>query len=209
MFKNSALTTLVVTTLFPLTVLADSPNWTFAEISYVSSEGSDSDIEPEGFEIAGSYGLGQWAFVDLRYLEEDGNGDFSFFGEKGKVELTRERLSLGGGAAWRVIESTDIYGRAAYENWSLDGKIKFDGSKLSDDDNENGYSIGAGVRSIVWQTLELRAEVYYLDVDKIVNGDTGYQLGAYYTFAGHFTIGASYDELDDYETYRATLRYQF
>lgn len=210
MFKKTALTTLLVTTLSPMAVLAESPNWTFVEASYVSSEGSGgANLEPEGFEVAGSYGLGQWAFVDLRYLEEDDDTNTRILGTKGKLELTRERLSMGVGAAWRVVDTTDIYGRVAYEDWTLDAKFKFDGSNVSDDDNENGYSVGAGVRSMVWQALELRAEVNYVDVDKIMDGETGYQLGAYYTFAEHITVGASYEELDDYETYRATLRYQF
>ena len=209
MFKKIALAILAGATLSPMVVLADAPNWTFAEISYVSSETDDSDVSPEGFEVAGSYALGDWAFADIRYLEEDNSSKFNTDSREFKLDLTRERLRLGIGGAWRVIDNTDIYGRLAYENWTLDAKIKSGGFSSSDDSNESGYSFGAGVRSLVWQALELRAEVYYIDVDEITGGESGFELGAYYTFVEHVTVGASYEKLEDYETYRATLRYQF
>jgi hypothetical protein len=211
MLKSTALTTLVVAALSPLAVMADSPHWTFVEASYVASESSGNNSpEPDGFEIAGSYAVGDWAFVDLSYSEEEDTSNFnsSFLG-KGKFDLTLERLSVGAGAKWGVLESTDLYGRVAFEDWTLDQKIKIDGNSVSDDASESGYSVSGGVRSILWEALELRAEVNYVDIDDIMDGETGYGLGVYYTFAKLFTFGASYEDLDDFETYKATLRYQF
>ncbi|MEM1155153.1 MAG: porin family protein, partial [Pseudomonadota bacterium] len=82
------------------------------------------------------------------------------------------------------------------------------GDRASDNADDEGYSAGIGVRSVVLGALELRGELAYFDVGELVDG-WAYELGAYYTFADHFTVGASYLDYDDPETYRFTLRYQF
>lgn len=210
MFKLRTLAALVSAALAPITTLADQPNWDFVEISYVSSEGSGfDDVEPDGYEIAGSFAPTDWAFLDLRYLDEDGSTNINLIGGRARLELTRERFSAGGGVAFEIFEATDLYGRLAYEEWTLDATVKAGGESVSDDVNEEGYSTGIGFRSVLLQALEFRGEISYFDVDNILDKEYGYVLGAYYTFGGHVTLGGSFQEIDDYETYRATLRYQF
>ena len=86
MFKTTALTTLAIASILPLTAVAESPNWTFVEASYLSSELDNDDpgfrnsdnFEPDGFEVAGSYGFGKWGFVDLTYSEESNDENVLF-----------------------------------------------------------------------------------------------------------------------------------
>ncbi|MEM1156304.1 MAG: hypothetical protein AAGI44_19385, partial [Pseudomonadota bacterium] len=98
--------------------------------------------------------------------------------------------------------------RVAYEDWTLDATFSANGDRASDNADDEGYSAGIGVRSVVFGALELHGELAYFDVGELVDG-WAYELGAYYTFADHFTVGASYLDYDDPETYRFTLRYQF
>ncbi|MEP4148435.1 MAG: outer membrane beta-barrel protein [Halioglobus sp.] len=191
----------LLTCLLPNFAIAESPNWTFVEASYLSSD-VDMDgwdefggIEPTGFELAGSIGIGDWVFVDVRYSEE--SDEIDVYGYDVDIEL--DRLSAGVGAAWAVTDTTDFYGRLAYEDWSIEASA----IGYSDRAEEDGYSYAVGVRSILWEVLELRGELDYIADETQVN------FGAYYTFLPHFTLGASYTGMDNLETLKATFRFQF
>jgi hypothetical protein len=48
-----------------------------------------------------------------------------------------------------------------------------------------------------------------LDVGEIVDSEGFYRLGAIYTLGNGIGVGASYEEIDDFESWRVTLRYAF
>ncbi len=189
---------------FPGLVLAGPPSWSFAEISYLNSEAdgdvfAGEDLDLDGLELAGSIGIGDWLFVDLKYSEE--MEDFNILGVD--VDLDLDRLSAGVGVAWGFWETTDLYARLAYEKWT----VEVGAFSESDDEDESGYSYALGIRSVFWDALELRGEIGQVDLGDALD-ETQYMVGAYYTFAQHFTLGASYTDLSDFETIRATFRYQ-
>jgi hypothetical protein len=183
---------------------SESPSWSFIEVSYLNSE-ADGDVfvgeglDLDGLEIAGSIGIGDWFFFDMKYSEEV--EDFNILGFD--VDLDLDRFSAGVGAAWGLTDNTDLYGHLAYEKWT----VNIGAFRESDDEDESGYSYAIGIRSVFWDAFELRGEIGQVDLGDTVD-ETQYMVGAYYTFARHFTLGASYTDLSDIETIRATFRYQ-
>ncbi len=181
--------------------LADSPDWTYVEASYLDSEldaNAGGDVKPDGWELAGAWQFTDWAYVLGSYSTQEDNVE-SFLG--GDVDLDIDALSLGIGGIWSLNGSTDLYGNINYEDWNLEVD--------SSDNDEYGYSVAAGIRSVVWQGLELNAEVGYIDVDDVFDGEYTFRLGGIYSFRNGIGIGVSYEEIDDLETFRATLRYAF
>lgn len=175
--------------------MAESPNWTYIDASYVSSDLNDA--EPEGFEIRGSYEINDMFFVDGSYTDQDddidaADGDFDF-------ELSN--FDLGVGAKYGLSETTDVYGRLAWQNWDIETDLF--------DDDENGYSAAVGIRSVVWQGLELNAEAGYIDVGDFIDGEGFFEVGGIYNLANGLGLGVSYGEIDDLETWKATVRYSF
>lgn len=181
--------------------IAESPNWTFVEASYLSSD-IDIDgwnefggIKPDGFELAGSVGIGDWVFLDLRYSEESDEIEVYTY----DVDFDFKRLGVGAGVVWGVTDTTDLYGRLAHEDWSVETCA----IGYSDHVDENGFSYAFGARSILWEVIELRGELNF------IADEHQFTLGAYYTFLPYFALGASYTGMDHLETLRATLRFNF
>jgi len=210
--KKILLSTVALFTFLPLTTFAASPNWTFVEASYISTEvdGLDDDVgfdfEPDGFEVAGSLAIGDWVFVDAHYSEQSEDVDVEVFVPFSgtfdvDVDVDFDRVGAGIGVAWEVIETTDLYVRLGYEEFSIEA----DAAGVSEESDEDGLTADVGIRSLVWQSLELRGEIGYNDIVE----EAAFLAGAYYTFAEHFTVGGSFEKIDDLETIRATLRYQF
>lgn len=199
--KKTLLSAASFACLLPSLAIAESPNWTFVEASYMSIDLSYDTFnsEPDGFQVAGSLGIGDWIYIDAKYSEESGH--VNLLGES--FDLDFNRVGAGIGAAWNINDTTDIYGHLGYEDWEIE--VDADGYSGSESVDENGITAAVGIRSLIWQSLELRGEIGYNDIVE----EATFMGGAYYTFADHFTIGGSYEKIDDLETLKATVRYQF
>ncbi len=181
--------------------LAQSPDWTYAEVSYLSSEFDEdllSDVEPEGFELKGSYAFTDNWFVQGAYSEQDDDIGVPGFGD---IDVEFSNFNIGGGYAHKLYEQTDIYGRVAFESWD----VEIDNF----DEDDQGYSVAAGIRSVVWEGLELNAEVGYIDVGDFFDGEGFFEIGGIYTLDMGLGFGLSYGEIDELETITATVRYAF
>lgn len=206
---------------------ADSPSWTYLEASYVAAEvdaleevsdeiGADIS-EPDGFEIGGAFAVADFVYLDFQYsdLSDDGRVDVAVFDGFGvqivgvNVDLEVERIEAGVGMSWSVADSTDLYGHLGYEDWTItfEASARAGDIRVSakDEIDDNGVTAAIGVRSVVVQNLEIQGEIGYSDVFE----EATFLAGIYYTFADHFTIGAGYEKIDEFESLRGTLRYQF
>ena len=178
---------------------AGSPDWNYIEGSYVSSDldsDSSGNLDIDGWEVAGAFQFFKdRAFVRGSYSNQDESLGSLF------QDLELDILSVGLGARWPLADATDIYGDISYEKWRIElGSV---------DEDESGYSAGLGVRSVVWRGLELNGEVGYMDVGDFIDGEATFKLGGIYTFGIGLGIGSSYEQIDDLETWRFTLRYAF
>ncbi len=171
--------------------LAKSPNWNFIEGSYMSAEIEDTEIEPDGFGISGSFLVGENIILGASYgsiSEEIFNTD---------VDLNQGSAHLG--YRYGATESTDIFGTVSYQYIELEAE--------SESFDENGYGLHAGVRSMLTDSFEVVAQVNYIDIDG--ESETGLGASAYYHFSDNFAIGAGYATADDVDTFTASLRLSF
>lgn len=212
---------LLLGALVPGIVCAESPSWTYIEASYLEAE-FDDDItesqtydvgEPDGFEVAGSIALTKHFFADIHYAEAEdedrlpGTITSVLNYTNIDVECDVERVRFGIGYNWAVAGTTDLYGHLGYEDWTIEvtaGTIRdFGDVKLDADDD--GVIATVGLRSVLFEYLELHGEVGYSDVF----AEVSYELGAYLIFAGHISLGGAYESVDEFESLRFTFRYQF
>ncbi|QJR80830.1 TonB-dependent receptor [Alteromonas pelagimontana] len=182
MRKFSLMATLITGAL-SFSALADSPDWQYVEGGYTALDIDNAGgFDPDGATIGGKYMLKNNIYL---------SGDYSFF-EDHSIDI--DMLSLGAGYRMRINAMTDAYVGANYER--ID----------SDFDDENGYSVNAGIRSRVTDQVELAGEIGYYDVDE---GDVTVKVGANYYFTPQWAIGASYEKLDDADITQVTARYAF
>ena len=71
---------------------------------------------------------------------------------------------------------------------------------------ENGYSINAGLRSMVTEQIELNGEIGYYDV---FDGEATIKIGANYYVTPQWAFGASYKSVDDLDILQVNARYAF
>lgn len=185
----------------PAGALADAPDWKYVEGSYLSSEFDEdllSDIEPDGFGIKGSWLFEENWFVQGTYEDQDDNVNVPGFGG---VDVEFSNFNIGGGYRHSLQENTDIYGRLSFESWDIEVD--------NFDEDDQGYSAAAGIRSVVWEGLELNAEVGYIDVGDFFDGEGFWSVGGIYNLPMGLGFGVSYGEIDELETWRGTVRYSF
>lgn len=163
--------------------LADSPEWRYVEGGYTKMDFDDNEsFEPDGFVVSSKYLLNSNIYL---------NGEYSNF-EEGSFDF--DMLTLGAGYRLPINNTTDAYFGANFER--IDG----------DFDDETGYSVNAGLRSMVTEQVELLGEVGYYDVE---DGDTTFKVGANYYITPQWAIGASYKLIDELDIMQVTARYSF
>lgn len=154
--------------------------WTYVEGGY--SELDTGGFEPDGLALEGRYQLDPRLYLvgDVKHYDED------------NVDI--DMLSLGGGYRFALTGQTDGYVGANFER--ID-------TRFGDD---SGYSLNAGVRSMVVSNLELNGEIGYYDVD---DGDVTLKIAANYYFAPRWALGVSHEDLDNADVTQVTVRYAF
>lgn len=178
----TALFTSVSATLsFP--ALADTPDWRYVEGGYTKIDFDDDEsFEPDGFNVPSRYLLNSNIFL---------NGEYNRV-EEGSFDL--DLLTLGAGYRMPINSTTDAYFTANFEQLDADAT------------DENGYSINAGLRSMVTEQIELNGEIGYYDV---FDGEATIKIGANYYVTPQWAFGASYKSVDDLDILQVNARYAF
>lgn len=169
---------------------ADGFSYSYAELGYVSSELDDIDVDGDGFALRGSYEFNErfHGFVEYSDLDYD-------------FDVSGEMLELGAGLAWPLNPNLDFVGTVSYVKAEVD--VPFFGS--IDDD---GFGLGAGLRSRVMEQLELTGGINYVSFDE-GGDDTAFELGARYFLTEMFAIGAGVDFNDDGTAWTLGARLNF
>lgn len=171
---------------------SDSPNWTYVEGSYIKVEIDDADEEPDGFGIAGSALLGDNFILNANYrsVSEDVLG----------YDVDLNFTSLGFGMRYGATDTTDIFGIISYEN------IELDVEDFGDED-ESGYGVRIGARSMLTDSLELTGAIGYIDIDG--ESETSLMISGYYHLNSTFAFGLGYEAFDDFDILNASVRASF
>jgi long-subunit fatty acid transport protein len=177
------ITAAIAAATLPLSAMADKPDWRYVEGGYTKMDFDDNEsFEPDGLTVNSKYLLNSnW------YL----NGEYSFF-EEGNFDF--DMLTLGAGYRLPINATTDAYFGANLER--VDGDV----------DDETGYSINAGLRSMITEQVELAGEIGYYDVD---DGEATFKVGANYYITPQWAVGANYKIIDDLDIMQVTARYAF
>jgi len=177
-----------------LNAFAASPSYDFVKAGYVQADIEDAgDFEPSGFQIQGFKSLNENVYLTGRYgqLGEDVSG----------VDIDLDYVSAGVGYRYGLTQNTDFFGEVTYEYVNLD--VELDSISGEDD---NGYGITAGIRSMLSEQFELRGAIRYIDIE---DDETAFEIGADYFFTPQFSFGATYVIADDVDLLGVSARYTF
>ena len=177
-----------------LNAFAASPSYDFVKAGYVQADIEDAgDFEPTGFQIQGFKSLNENVYLTGRYgqLGEDVSG----------VDIDLDYASAGVGYRYGLTQNTDFFGEVTYEYVNID--VELDSISGEDD---NGYGITAGVRSMLSEQFELRGAIRYIDIE---DDETAFEIGADYFFTPQLSFGATYVIADDVDLLGVSARYTF
>ena len=177
-----------------LNAFAASPSYDFVKAGYVQADIEDAgNFEPTGFQIQGFKSLNENVYLTGRYgqLSEDVSG----------VDIDLDYVSAGVGYRYGLTQNTDFFSEVTYEYVNLD--IELDSISGEDD---NGYGITAGIRSMLSEQFELRGAIRYIDIEE---DETAFEIGADYFFTPQFSFGATYVIADDVDLLGVSARYTF
>ena len=177
-----------------LNAFAASPSYDFVKAGYVQADIEDAgDFEPSGFQIQGFKSLNENVYLTGRYgqLGEDVSG----------VDIDLDYASAGVGYRYGLTQNTDFFGEVTYEYVNID--VELDSISGEDD---NGYGITAGIRSMLSEQFELRGAIRYIDIE---DDETAFEIGADYFFTPQLSFGATYVIADDVDLLGVSARYTF
>lgn len=171
---------------------ADALDYNYLQFGYVTTELEDEfvSVNGNGYSLEGSASINDNFHVFAGY----GAIDFDF-----DVDTTEWELGLGYSRA--VGEKTDLVATLGYVSAEVD--MPFFG-RLDDD----GYSVGLGIRSMVTDRLELEGKVDYVDLsdsgsDTVVTVQLGYEL------THTLLLGGGVTSVDGDNAYHVGLRVYF
>lgn len=184
-----------VWTLLPLLALALSapaqaaePRYTYAEVGYLNADFDDIDEDGDGFGIGGSFAVhpNVHLVADYQDIDLDGNADAN-------------ALSLGVGGNYALRPGLDLVGRLRWINQEIEvGPF---------DEDEDGYGVEAGLRTMINAQLELNGFVKYVDIDD--EDDTSLVIGALYDVVPNLALGGDIEFSDDYTAFFLKGRWYF
>lgn len=177
-----------------------SPSWNNISASYTKANIDEIDeISPKGFSLTGSYLLNDNVFIlaDLMSVSDDLN-------ESGtNVDLEFNTQTLGLGYKYALNNSSDLFASLSYENIELKAKSSYG----SESEDESGYGLSVGIRSMVTNQVELMGSLKHIKIDG--ESETFFNVGAYYAFNKNISIGASFNKNDEVDFMNITARYSF
>ena len=171
-----------------LPALAEGPEYTFAEFSYGRlSDRDDSSFDADAFGLGVSIEVGEFTQGFLNY----GKAEFD-------ETLDLVEWSVGGGFHYPLTSTTDFVFNAAF--------LRAEATTIFGTATDDGYSVAAGVRSMLTPRVELAGFVNYTDFESDVYGLTA---KAWYFLTDQLAIGAIVGVDNDLARYSLAGRFYF
>ena len=187
---RSIIASLLLATIATLSVAAHAAetSYSFVDAGYLTTDIDGISDRADGFLLRGSLEVTDRVFVFAGYSSQSIDG------------LDVEDYGIGVGYAWPITEGADIYGKAGYVRAEAD----LAGFSLEDD----GYSLGVGIRGRVLDRLELEGAVNYTDLSDL-GDDTTLAAAARWYFIEQFAVGVEAVLGEDATSYGIGLRWNF
>ncbi|MCK6372292.1 MAG: outer membrane beta-barrel protein [Gammaproteobacteria bacterium] len=159
-----------------LPAFAAEPRYTYAEIGYLNVDFDDLDEDGDGFGIGGSYALHRNFHLVAEYQDIDLGGS-----------RDANALALGAGINYALRPGLDAVGRVRW----IDSEVDV-GSRNEDD---SGYGLEGGIRTMINPQLELNGFVRYTDI--YGESDTSLAFGGLYGISNNIALGGELELSDD------------
>jgi len=188
---------------------ADGPAtlpYTTVQASFANIDIDDFDNDAEGLDLSGSFDVGRGVFLLASYSTAK-TDDFTvgtpFGGLRGSVEVSG--ASLGAGYHHALQPDIDLVATAAV----LDAEARFKGdfAGVLEDEDDTGWSAGAGVRALVAPAVEILAGLDRTDLYD--DAEVSWQAGGFYYATAHLGFGITYEAADESRTTLFTARWAF
>jgi opacity protein-like surface antigen len=187
-----------ISTVFCAAAVLAVPGVSRADFNYLAVEFSFVDVEydvsifnvdGDGFRIGGTVPLGESFYVGGEY------SDYGFdFGVDGEL------IEIGGGYFTPLREDLDFVATFSY----LDAEVSAGPSSADDD----GFSIGGGVRAQLADSVQVDAMLKFVDMDQ-GDSDTGLEVRGRYYFNEDFAVQAGLGLGTDFDTLTIGIRAEF
>jgi hypothetical protein len=162
----------------------------FAVIPEAETDNGNVDFDGDGFQLRGSLTVHQnfFALVEIEALEFDDNND----------DVDFQRWLIGGGGHWPINQSLDFVARG--------GVVRYDADygRFGDDD-DIGFFLGARVRALVVQNVEVEggvelstAEVAGFEDEILLVGEGRYHFNNQFSVGGLLNIGDDVSQIGVY-----------
>jgi len=176
----------------PLAAQADGFSYSYVEAAYVNTDIDDIDTDVDGFALRGSLEVTSNVFLFASYSDQSA--------EALGVDVDFTTYELGGGYAWPISPTLDVYGTLSYVSAEADAAA-FD----ADDD---GFALAAGLRGRVAEGFELEGAIRYVDLSDS-GDDTSFVASGRYFFTDTFAVGAEARFSDDATGFGVGVRLNF
>lgn len=186
--NRNALMGSLLAALLPGAAMADM-SYSNVELKYVDVELDNFSADGDGFEIAGSYSVGEKVFLLGRWQDQSFDGGIDGTG-----------YEFGAGLHHSLSDSVDFVGTLSY----LDSEVEFAGFSASDD----GLGLGAGVRAELGDSFQLDASLQYVDFDE-AGSDTGLMVGGRYYFNESMALSFGIEDTDGADSFHMGFRWEF
>jgi hypothetical protein len=175
---------------------ADDVSYSYADLAYITTDIDDADEDLDGFGLRGSIEITDQAFLFGTYTDQSA--------DSGGANVDYTTYSLGGGYAWSLSDSADLYGKLGYISAEVEVSVPGFGGYSVDDD---GFMLGMGVRGRVSPQFELEGAANYYDYSDS-GDDTSIGAAARWFFTDQFSAFAE-GEFGDVDTYGIGMRWNF
>lgn len=177
-------------TLAPAAAFADM-SYSNVELKYLNLSLNDSvvDVNGDGYALAGSYALGDKMFLLGEWQEQ--SYDFGIDGHQ---------YEIGAGFHHALSSTLDFVGTLSY----LDSKVDVGPFNANDD----GFGLGAGIRTRLGKDFELDASLKYVDFDKS-GSDTGLSANGRWYFKKSMALSFGIDNTDNVDAWHLGFRAEF
>lgn len=165
-------------------------SWTQASVSYVSANISDT-YDFSGLAFSGTKLLDDNVFLSGRF--ESTSEDIISSGTTYTLGL--RRVSLGLGYRQATSDSTDVFGKVTYENYTVSASSPYSGYTIESSDSTTGYGLEGGIRSLVTPKLELGASISRISLEG--ESETAINLLGNYHISDVHSIGLATSSFDD------------
>jgi hypothetical protein len=173
--------------------MADGLSYSYIRANYQEVDidlGGGLDVDGDGFGVAGSAEISDDWFIFANY---------STFDFESVVDVSS--LTVGAGYHSDVSSKTDWFATLGF------AKAEVDVQGLGSED-DSGYAVSLGLRSMVSESFELYGSIGYADLGDGADG-TAVAAGFWYTVSGSLALGLGANFDDDVTGFGAGLRLYF